>query len=176
MKLSCTFIGILLMINVKAVVCTYAPTDSISVYIFLSDQCVISQNYTLTLNTLHKAYANENLEFVGIFPNLASKPDKIDAFKEKYKIPFQLKTDYFKTLTRELGAKVTPEVVVYNHTRSTILYKGRIDNMYARVGKKRTIVTTSELEDVLTAIQQNQPIPIKETDAVGCIINFQDGL
>lgn len=154
----------------------YPEADSTTVYIFLSDECIISQNYTLVLNQLHEAYDSEQLNFVGIFPNFASKPDKIQAFKEKYNIQFPLKTDYFKTLTQKLDAKVTPEVVVFNHKTNTTVYKGRIDNMYARVGQKRRVTTTSELKDVLDALQKGLPAPIRETEAVGCFINFQDGL
>jgi peroxiredoxin len=151
------------------------PKDSITVYLFLHDACVICQNYTLKLNELHQTYADENLQFVGVFPNFSSKPKDIEAFRKKYSIPFELKTDYFKSLSQKLGAKVTPEVIIYSHEKEQILYRGRIDNTYFRVGKRRSITTTSELEDVLKAIQNNQSIAIKETEAVGCVINYQEG-
>ena len=73
-----------------------------------------------------------------------------------------------------MGATVTPEIVVYNHTQEVILYKGRIDNTYFRVGKKRTITTTSELEQVLDAIQKGASIPDLDAPAVGCFINFSE--
>lgn len=151
------------------------PKDSITVYLFLHDACVICQNYTLRLNELHATYADENLQFVGVFPNFSSKPKQIEAFKEKYSIPFELKTDYFKSLSQKLDAKVTPEVVIYSHEKEQILYKGRIDNTYFRVGKRRHITTSSELEDALKAIQNNQVIAVKKTEAVGCVINYQEG-
>jgi thiol-disulfide isomerase/thioredoxin len=151
------------------------PKDSTTVYIFMHHDCVITQNYTLLLQQLHETYASDQLAFVGVFPDFSSKPDDIEAFRQKYQIPFALKTDYFKTLTKELKATVTPEVVVYNHSTETIRYRGRIDNMYFRVGKKRTVVTTSELEDALKAIQNNEPIAVAKTTPVGCFINFKRG-
>ena len=152
-----------------------APKDSITVYVFLLDACVICQNYTLPLKELHAKYANDQVNFVGLFPNFTSKPPQIEAFKKKYQIPFELKTDYFKTKSKQFGITVTPEVVVYNHTKEEVLYKGRIDNTYFRVGKRRTITTTSELEDALEAIKNGQPIKVKETEAVGCFINYNEG-
>lgn len=150
----------------------YSQKDSVTVYIFLREDCVISQNYTLILNQLHQKYANEKIGFIGIFPN--SKDEQIAAFQQKYKLPFPLKSDYFTAITKKLGATVTPEVVVYNQVCNEILYRGRIDNTYFKVGKKRTVTTTSELEDALKAIQTGQPIPIKETEPVGCLISFNN--
>lgn len=160
---------------VSAVQANPGPRDSITVFIFMHDACVITQNYSLLLHQLHEEYSSDQLKFVGLFPDFSSKPENIEAFRKKYRIPFELKTDYFKTWTKKLGATVTPEVVVYRHSDDTILYKGRIDNMYARVGKKRTITTTSELKDALEAIRNGQPIAITETEAVGCLINFSRG-
>ena len=65
---------------------------------------------------------------------------------------------------------MTPEVVVYNESRQEICYKGRIDDAYARVGQRKRITATSELKDVLEALQNNQPIPVSNTEAIGCLI------
>ena len=61
--------------------------DRITVYVFLHESCVISQYYTLPLRELHEEYANENIQFIGLFPNFSSKPNQIETFKEKYQIP-----------------------------------------------------------------------------------------
>ena len=107
-------------------------------------------------------------------PSFSSKKEKIQAFKEKYKLPFILKTDYFKTKTKLLDATVTPEVVIYNEYKKEILYRGRIDNTYFRVGKKRTITTTSDLADALEAIVHHQPVKIATTQPIGCFINRKE--
>ena len=148
-------------------------SDTISVYIFLHEEYVISQYYTLSLKELHAQYANDAIQFIGLFPNFSSKKDKIQAFKEKYELPFALKTDYFKTKTQLFDAQVTPEVVVYNENKKVILYQGRIDNTYFRVGKKRTITTTSDLADALEAIVTQQPITVANTQPIGCFINMR---
>lgn len=144
--------------------------DSITVYIFLHDDCIISQNYTLTLKTLHKEFANEDLQFVGLFPDFASKPKNIAAFREKYNIPFLLKQDYYHDKKEAFNATVTPEVVIYNETQKQIVYQGRIDDTYARVGQRRKVITTSELKDALKAIRNNQAVKITKTDPIGCFI------
>ncbi|MEL6194418.1 MAG: hypothetical protein AAFR66_20330 [Bacteroidota bacterium] len=150
---------------------SHSQEDSISVYVFLHESCVISQYYTLPLRELHEEYASEHVAFIGVFPSFSSKPENIQAFKEKYQIPFELKPDYYHTRKEALGATVTPEVVVYNETQGEILYKGRIDDAYARVGQRKRITSTSELRDVLEAILQHKPIKVSNTKAVGCFIS-----
>jgi len=144
--------------------------DSITVYVFLHESCVISQYYTLPLRELHEEYANENVQFIGLFPNFSSKPDQIEAFKEKYQIPFELKTDYYHKKKEKFEATVTPEVVVYNESKGKLIYRGRIDDAYARVGKRKRITTTTELKNVLESIRNNQPIMVSNTQAIGCYI------
>lgn len=146
--------------------------DSISVYIFMLEDCLITQFYTLALREIHEEYAPYNIAFIGLFPNRFSKPEAIDSFQQKYQIPFLLKTDYFQTKTQKFGATVTPEVIIYNHTLDEVLYKGRIDNAYYRVGKKRGTTTTADLKDALEAIVRGEPVAVKETEAVGCYINL----
>ena len=162
------------IISIGANLSAKTISDTISVYIFLHEDCVISQYYTLPLKELHNQYGNDSIQFVGLFPNFSSKKENIQAFKEKYGLPFPLKTDYFKTKTILFDAEVTPEVVVYNENKKAILYQGRIDNTYFRVGKKRTITTTSELADALEAIVTHQPISVKKTQPIGCFINKND--
>jgi len=150
--------------------------DSISVYVFMLDACIICQHYSLTLNELHQEYSSDRLQFEGLFPNFSSKPAAIEAFKKKYRIPFELKTDYYRTMTNRFGITMTPEVVVYNHTQEKVMYKGRIDNTYAALGKRRRHTTSSELKDALEAIRTGKEVLVTTTQAVGCLINKNDKL
>lgn len=148
----------------------YSQTDSVTVYVFLREDCVISQNYTPTLNRLNQIFSSYNIDFVGLFPS--TRDEQIELFRQKYEVIFPLQSDYFQIMTKKLGATVTPEVIVYNENSKEILYKGRIDDTYYRIGKKRTVTTTAELEDALKAIIAGKPVLIKETEPVGCFINL----
>ena len=143
------------------------------VFIFLHDECLISQYYTLTLNDLHKEYASKNIRFVGIFPNKISSKEDITSFRNKYNLKFDLIKDVDFLLTNKLGATVTPEVFVMEVDSEEIIYKGRIDNSYFRVGKRRTITSSSELEDVLVALKNDEEVLVENTSSVGCIIQMK---
>jgi len=154
---------------------SYGQTkDSITVYYFLGEDCKICQYYTPTMNELYFEYNSSDLSFVGLFPNHFSSPDSIDAFKLKYAIPFPLKKEFFLTKTKLFGVTVTPEVVVYNETTEEILYQGRIDNSYYKLGRRRQVITSHELRDVLNCIDDGRVIDIPEEVPIGCLISFKN--
>lgn len=142
-------------------------------YIFSLDNCKICQSYTLKLNQLHDEY-NHLVEFVGVFPNLISSEEKIKAYAEKYRVKYNLITDYEKELAKSLEATITPEVFLINNQTNEIVYSGRIDDEFFEVGKRRNVVKNFELKDALKSIENNEPVEIKRTEAIGCYIDFFD--
>lgn len=147
-----------------------SPQRSIEVYVFMGEECVISQYYTLQLKQLWQSYASESIHFQGLFPNPSSSPAKIEAFQDKYEIPFDLSLDFQQAHMHRFGVEVTPEVVVFDATQQKVLYQGRIDNTYFRVGRRRALTTTSELEEVLSALKGKEEPGVANTQAVGCFI------
>jgi hypothetical protein len=67
------------------------------------------------------------------------------------------------------GAEVTPEAVVLDR-KSVVRYRGRIDDLYAALGKKRARVTRHDLRDALDSIAAGKRVKQKETKAIGCLI------
>jgi hypothetical protein len=51
-----------------------------------------------------------------------------------------------------------------------LLYRGRIDDGYAALGKKRAVVTEHDLRDALDAIAAGKPVKKAKTKAIGCLI------
>ena len=149
--------------------------DSLTLYIFLLDDCIICQSYTPKLNELYNGFG-DGIPFIGVFPNFSSKQSKIDDFKSKYNIEFETKTDYWKTLTKKFGVTVTPEVVLYDNSRELILYRGRIDDEFVSLGRRRKVVTSNELENILLDVSLHSKGPFPFTEAIGCFINQNDPL
>lgn len=153
---------------------TYSQDDLSKpiLYVFLSDECIITQYYVPSLNDIWVQYG-EDVDMVAIFPNFSSKAKKIKSFYDKYKLKIPHKTDYYKVLSKSLGATITPEAILLD-TSGRIIYKGRIDNSYVQIGKRRRVVTAHELSDALKSISNDREIAIPQTEAVGCFINFND--
>lgn len=149
--------------------------DSLTVYVFLHDDCLISQFYTLELTRLYTTYHTQKVGFVGYFPNAASTSEQIEVFAKDYKITFPLLPDYAKDLTRKFGIKVTPEVAVWDHRSEQMIYRGRIDDSYVRVGKRKTHPQNRDLVEIIDAWLLNEtPGTLVQTQAIGCFISFTD--
>lgn len=149
-----------------------AQSDSLEIYIFMSETCPICQNQTLTLKELYKTYGNKGISFIGIFPNTAiSNDSSILSFAKKYKLPFTLQLDKEQTLTKKFSAVITPQAFLIRKETGEILYNGRIDNSFERVGKRRNVVTEFYLRDALDNILNHQKITLTNTIPVGCFIS-----
>jgi hypothetical protein len=171
------FLGILFSfpISIPLAPCPLLPaTDSLSVYIFLHDECVISQFYTTILNEYHETYKDKKVGFIGFFPNASTKAPNIDAFAEKYHIRFPLKCDTKMELTKSFGITITPEVAVWDHRTETLIYRGRIDDSYVRVGKRKFHPQHQDLRNVIDSWVKKESFhePII-TKAIGCIIYLE---
>ncbi len=145
-----------------------------TVYYFLGEDCKICQYYTPQMIEYHNTYASDSLSFIGLFPNKYSSANGVKEFSEKYSIPFPLKLEYFATKTKLFEVTITPEVVVYDKVEEEILYKGRIDDGYVRIGKRRRIPTQFELRDVLDSIIVGEDVAFESVPAIGCFITLRD--
>ncbi len=146
------------------------PKADFTVYIFLMEDCKICQSYTLTLKELHQTYAPDEFDFIGVFPNASSTRESMSSFQKTYALPFPVKLDIDNKISQSLGARLTPEVFVVDKASNKILYQGRIDNAFFKLGQKRGVITTHELRDALAALKRKQPVAVAQTEAVGCFI------
>jgi len=148
--------------------------DDIEVNIFMHENCKICQFYTLKLKELHKEFASDKIVFKAIFPAKDAKDENLLAFKEAYKMPFEMVNDKEQIITKMLKATITPEVIVFNKSKNQIIYRGRIDDSYYKIGRRRNVNRTNELFDVLTAITFNKKIETENKPAVGCYISLRN--
>jgi len=154
---------------------THHPSsfDSLTVYVFLLDECLISQFYTPELSRLHESYKKSGVGFMGYFPNSTSSQHDIAVFAEEYHIDFPLEADYEKVFVEKFDISVTPEVAVWDHRSDRLLYRGRIDDSYVRVGKRKLHPKNHDLEDIIALwINYETNDQLIEKQAIGCFINF----
>lgn len=130
--------------------------DSLTVYVFLEDECLISQFYMPALNKLNKEYKDRHVGFIGYFPSPTTGADEIAVFTNNYKVAFPMFQDPEQSKTRELGVRVTPEVAVWDHRHDQLIYRGRIDDSYVRVGKRKLNPQNHDLEDIISSWLLNQ--------------------
>ena len=90
-------------------------------------------------------------------------------FRDEFKIKFPVLFDASGELAETLQPTHVPEAFVLD-TDSEVVYRGRIDDRYAELGKKRPEPTTHDLADALAAAAAGQKIEVAETTTIGCPI------
>jgi thiol-disulfide isomerase/thioredoxin len=159
------FIRTFLFLFLSAFACPVL-SGQVKVAFFLSPTCTICRYYALEMRELSADYAGRDVEFIGYAVGPLLTDSVVASFREEYKIPFSVVLD--DTMHRTLNATVTPEVFVLHS--DTVVYHGRIDDSFLRVGKRRAHVKNRELRSVLDSILQGRKAEVHYVPAVGCII------
>ena len=140
-----------------------------SLFIFLSPECPLSQNYLPLFNRLKKTYS-DRVTFYGIIPGKAYSSKVVRTFAATYNIQFPLLVDSSKSFTNYMHATVTPEVILIND-KNVLIYRGAIDDLAMGLGKRRIKTTNEYLKNAIVQSLENKTVDLKRTRAVGCKIN-----
>lgn len=145
--------------------------ERLRVYVFVAEECPISIAMANPLDKVSATY-NDRVDFIAVFPNLKSDYVSIRSFLGRHGLDdFRPQLDADQALARQLGAKVTPEVVVTNDA-GEVLYRGRITDAYAAPGKVRHGNYRNDLAEVLPLLLAGQNAPMPWPEAIGCFITF----
>ena len=145
------------------------PSSLITIFVFLSETCPMSQSYVPVLNKIQDTYKNKGVEIVGIFPNFYVTDSIVNQFVKEFGVNFRVKRDSAFITTNSFNAHITPEIFLVN-SEKRILYSGAIDNAYFRAGKRRGITSANYLIDAIDAMLINKKIETTRTEVFGCVI------
>ncbi|HNP07343.1 MAG TPA: redoxin domain-containing protein [Cyclobacteriaceae bacterium] len=159
--------------NVRGKGVAITASDKNTVVIFLGTDCPISQKYIARIKEIVERF-EATADFYGVFPEQFSMKE-IRRFKKDYKISIPFLRDAKMEMAHFLGATVTPEAFLLDD-KLELQYRGAIDNWFYELGKNRRTVTEQYLIDALTALDQNQEPPLKQTEAIGCFIQMSHGM
>lgn len=144
------------------------PADKIaSVLVFYWQDCPVSNSYAPELNRIAVSHTNFAFYIVQVDPELTPAAAREHARKFDLHAPVLLDPQH--RLVRLTKATVTPEAVVIGK-QGQVLYRGRIDNGYVALEKKRAATTEHDLIEVLAALVAGKPLEKTETKAIGCLI------
>lgn len=145
----------------------FAQTQT--VFIFLSPECPLCQNYSVKINQLLQQHRSDSLHFVGVVSGTFYPQEQINRYLVKYDLDLPVLLDPEFKLAKALGAEITPEAF-YTAPGGEVLYRGAIDDWAISLGQKRINVQNDYLHDAIVAYQNRSPIDPKKTKAVGCFI------
>ena len=140
----------------------------VQVFVFVRTDCPISNRYAPVLHQLQKQFGQSAI-FRLVFPDKNEPTDKIRKYLREYGYQISAIRDLDQALAKRTLAKVTPEAAVFN-AQGELVYHGRIDNLYERIGQARRTATTHELADAIEAASKGETPSVTTVDGVGCFI------
>jgi mono/diheme cytochrome c family protein len=138
-------------------------------FVFLSEECPISNQYVAELNRLAAVQPKDLIEFYGVVADRTTTRKAAAEFAKNFQIEFPVLFDASGEIATLLDPSHVPQAFVLSR-RGDFVYRGRIDNLYAALGKRRPAPTECNLADALDAAARGLAPAVAETDVVGCKI------
>ena len=149
------------------------PDHQATILFFVLPDCPISNAYAPEIKRIAAEYAQRKIASFVVYvdPDLTTDAAKKHAKDYGYECPV-ISDDSLK-LVEQTGVTIAPEVAVLD-ANGKRLYRGRIDNLYAGLGKRRPQATEHDLRNTLDAILNGKPVPNETTRSIGCFIARPD--
>lgn len=146
-----------------------AATEVATVFLFIRTDCPISNRYAPEVRRLWEDFSRRGVGFYLVFADPGEEAATIRRSIADFDYPFPALRDPEHRLVARAGATVTPEVAVFD-AAGTMVYRGRIDDRWASLGRPRPAPTRRDLADVLAALVAGEKVEPRTTKAVGCFI------
>jgi hypothetical protein len=154
----------------------FAPDGTANVLFFVQTDCPVSNAYAPEIQRVCREYADRGVGCALLYEDVeagmpaARLEDAARRHQREYRytgIPAAV--DRTRAIATHAKATMTPQAVVVDRG-GAIRYSGRIDNLYAALGRPRQRVTEHDLRDALDAVVAGRPVARPRTDAIGCHI------
>lgn len=153
----------------------FAPGGRASVLLFLTSDCPISNGYAPEIQRLCAAYASQGMRCLLLYEDVRITPAAVRTHLAAYRYAgVAAAVDGDRAIARAAGASVTPEAVVVDRA-GTVRYRGRIDNLYVDLGRRRHVATVHDLRAAIEAVLADRPVATPRTEALGCYIPTDPG-
>jgi hypothetical protein len=135
--------------------------------VFLSTECPISRQYIPELNRLANQADPQKITFYGVLADSTVTRKEARRFADEFRIVFPVLFDASQELADLLKPRFVPEVYLIN-AEGAVVYRGRIDDLYADIGKRRAAPAHRDFLEAMTALAAGKPIVVARTEPIGC--------
>ena len=136
----------------------------VTVVMFVSAQCPVSNAYNERMNALYKDYSPKGVHFIAINSNSTEPVSWVSSHAKESSFNFPVYKDWNNVVADQFGATATPETFVIDRA-GIIRYHGSIDD-----SQKVSGIKTQRLRLALDAVMAGKEPPQTETKAFGCSI------
>lgn len=141
--------------------------------VLLDTGCPIARRYAPELNAFAEECQQQGVEFYAMLSDpLLTRADAV-TFRDEFQLQYPVLWDSAGDLALRLKPTHFPECFVISEG-DELLYRGRIDNRFAGIGKLRGRVTKFELKDAVAAAGRGQVPQVRFTKPTGCLFESWD--
>ena len=139
-------------------------TGDVTVVLFVSTICPVSNNYNTRMNDLYRDYTPKGVKFVFVNANQNESAPEIASHARQAGFAFPVYRDTDDKVADRFGAQSTPETYVIDGS-GKLRYHGRIDD-----SQNQARVKQNSLRLAIDAVLTGGDVPTPETKAFGCTI------
>jgi alkyl hydroperoxide reductase subunit AhpC len=141
-----------------------ALAQDVTVVVFISTVCPVSNSYNLRMKELYRDYAPKGVKFQFLNANQNESQVEMEDHARSVGFPFPVSKDANNVMADRLGAAYTPESFVLDR-EGVVRYHGRIDD-----AQNPARVRQNSLRQAIEAVLAGREVPAPETKAFGCTI------
>lgn len=143
------------------------PDVKATALVFMTTECPISRQYVPGLNRLGEQLAENGVKLYGVIYDPSLSRSSALEFATEFKTSFPILFDASGELAAHFQPTHVPESFVIN-IDGQVAYRGRIDDLYASVDRRRSEATAHDLRDAALAVAAGKPVDQAKTQPVGC--------
>lgn len=143
------------------------PERKSTALVFMTSECPISRQYIPSLNRLSEQLGQNGIKLYGVIYDPSLTRNAAEQFASEFKTSFPILFDASGELASHFQPSHVPESFVLN-SDGIVVYRGRIDDLYASVDKRRQEATRFDLRDAALAAAMGKPIDQAKTQPIGC--------
>lgn len=144
-------------------------------FVFISSDCPLSRQYIPELNRLAGSVASEDVGFYGILSDRTVDRATAQQFAKEFNIQFPVLFDATGELAELMRPSHVPQAYLVD-SQGVVVYRGRIDDLYADVDKRREEPQQRDLFDAMTTLASGESIEPKVTETIGCLFENRSEL
>jgi hypothetical protein len=139
------------------------------VLVFLGTECPIAQRMLPELERLERELGPRGVRFLAVYPNTGETREGVRQQRHRAGLTGAAGLDPDQRLVDRWRVTVTPEVVALA-ADGALIYRGRVNDQYAALGKGRPVPTRHDLREGLEAFLATGRARGVQTVPVGCRI------
>ncbi len=148
-----------------------APDTKVTIVYFVTHDCPISNRYMPEIRRICEEYSQLGARCLLAYVDPTITVGQIREHQRIYGIDQATVHDTDRAIVNLAGASVTPEAALFD-SLGRVIYRGRIDNLYAALGTPRRRATEHDLRNALDESLAGKAVTRPRTQAVGCFIPF----